>query len=223
MWSCLTWPGNTKSPFSCLWKWKKTYQALSTCAHAERVRVTATGPIVHHLVHEDHLSRLLWFAAQLTLSGLCAEKNPKTAKNSRSDEPGPQSLTSVWLCFMGGSSQLTIRVLIGYPGVFDVVVVLVAPLDALLSPEILKGTGALLCVANLVVEGRAGTISTPVGRPEHWTDSERDSFRGIFLQKPSKPQPTCYPPKDKDSVSKVFYHLPVVKQRCCYFRTSLLR
>lgn len=113
---------------------------------------------------------------------------------------------------MGGSSQLTIRVLIGYPGVFDVVVVLVAPLDALLSPEILKGTGALLCVANLVVEGRAGTISTPVGRPEHWTDSERDSFRGIFLQKPSKPQPTCYPPKDKDSVSKVFDHLPVVKQ-----------
>lgn len=95
--------------------------------------------------------------------------------------------------------------LIGYPGVFDVVVVLVAPLDALLSPEILKGTGALLCVANLVVEGRAGTISTPVGRPEHWTDSKRASFRGIFLQKPSKPQPTCYPPKDKGSVSKVFF------------------
>lgn len=69
----------------------------------------------------------------------------------------------------GGSSQLTIRVLVGDPGVLDVVVVLVAPLDALLSPEVLIGTGALLRVAHLVVEGRAGTTSTPVGRPERWT------------------------------------------------------
>lgn len=59
--------------------------------------------------------------------------------------------------------------LVGDPGVLDVVVVLVAPLDALLSPEVLVGAGALLRVAHLVVEGRAGTTSTPVGRPGRWT------------------------------------------------------
>lgn len=189
MWSCSIWPGKTKSAFSRFWKWKKTYQTLSTCAHAERVRVAAAGPIVHHLVHEDHLSRLLGLAAQLTLSGLCAEKQKEEEKPRWARSL--QSLTSVWWCCMGGSSQLTIWVFIGYPGVLDVVVVLVAPLDALLSPEILIGTGALLCVAHLVVKGRTGTIPTPVGRPEHRKDSKRHLFMGIFLQKPFKPQPTC--------------------------------
>lgn len=48
----------------------------------------------------------------------------------------------------------------------DVVVVLVASLDALLSAEVLIRAGALLCVAHLVVERRAGTITAAVGRSE---------------------------------------------------------
>lgn len=48
----------------------------------------------------------------------------------------------------------------------DVVVVLVASLDALLRAEVLVRAGALLCVAHLVVERRAGTITAAVGRPE---------------------------------------------------------
>lgn len=52
----------------------------------------------------------------------------------------------------------------------DVVVVLVASLDALLSAEVLVGAGALLRVAHLVVESRARTITAAVGRSE-WEDN----------------------------------------------------
>lgn len=62
--------------------------------------------------------------------------------------------------------ELTIWMLVWQPSVLDVVVVLVAPLDALLSTEVLVGAGTLLRVAHLVVERRAGAITTTVGRPE---------------------------------------------------------
>lgn len=56
--------------------------------------------------------------------------------------------------------------LVREPGVLDVVVVLVASLDALLSAEVLVRAGALLRVAHLVVERRAGTVAAAVGRAE---------------------------------------------------------
>lgn len=63
--------------------------------------------------------------------------------------------------------KLTIWVLIRQPGVLDVVVVFVAPLDALLSTEVLVRAGTLLRVAHLVVKSRARAISTAVGRPAY--------------------------------------------------------
>lgn len=69
--------------------------------------------------------------------------------------------------------------LIREPGVLDVIVVLVAALDALLSAEVLVRAGALLCVAHLVVEGRAGTITAAVGRSE-WEDNYPPSIFSIM-------------------------------------------
>lgn len=48
----------------------KTYQTLSSSAHAEGVWVAAPRPVMHHLVHKHHLSCFLWLTAQLTLTGL---------------------------------------------------------------------------------------------------------------------------------------------------------
>lgn len=66
--------------------------------------------------------------------------------------------------------------LVGKPGMLDVVVVFVAPLDALLSAEVLIRASALLCVAHLVVEGRSGTIPTPVGRPADRRQKQNDGL-----------------------------------------------
>lgn len=56
-----------------------TYQTLSSGAHAEGLWVTAAGPIVHHLVHEHHLSCFLWLTAQLTFTGLWKHTHTHTA------------------------------------------------------------------------------------------------------------------------------------------------
>lgn len=168
----LTWPGNSKPPFSCPVKIKEDlpdnlrvrtrWKGPSSCSGYHRASPGSWKPPLP--------SPLICSSAH-TFGPLRQKKRPKKTKPRGSDES--QSLTSAWLCGRGGSSQLTIRVLIGDPGVLDVVVVLVAPLNALLSPEVLVGAGALLRVAHLIVEGRAGTTSTPVGRPERWTDSKR--------------------------------------------------
>lgn len=62
--------------------------------------------------------------------------------------------------------RLTIWVLVWQPGVLDAVVVFVAPLDALLSSEVLVRAGALLRVAHLVVERGARAVPAIVGGPE---------------------------------------------------------
>lgn len=74
--------------------------------------------------------------------------------------------SSHFLCFALLFYSLTIWVLVRQPGVLDVFVVFVAPLDALLRAEVLVRASALLCVAHLVVESGAGAVSTAVGRPE---------------------------------------------------------
>ena len=70
------------------------------------------------------------------------------------------------------------------PGVLDVVVVLVAPLDTLLCAEVLVRSGTLLRVTHLVVEGRAGAFSASVRRPARkGMEKNNESKRVVYYNR----------------------------------------
>lgn len=51
------------------------YHTLATGTDAVHVPVAAARPVMDHLVHEDHVSCFLRLADQLTLLGICGEKD----------------------------------------------------------------------------------------------------------------------------------------------------
>lgn len=149
----------------------ETYQTLSSSAHAEGLRVAAAGPIMHHLVHEHHLSCFLWLAAQLALTTLC--KTQKTHTHALYHQDLTNRSASCKYHLPTFLYSLTIWVLVRQPGVLDVFVVFVAPLDTLLSTEVLVRASALLRVAHLVVKSGTGAVSAPVGRPDTWQKQQK--------------------------------------------------